>query len=123
LSWRDVLPGSIVAAILWTMLQLFGGYYVSHQVKGASNVYGTFAIVIGLLVWIYLGAQVTLYCAAINVVKVRRLWPRSLKQPPLSDADRETYRSAAQAEQRRPEETVRVDFEQPPGERTDTQQA
>jgi YihY family inner membrane protein len=110
-SWTDILPGSIVAAVLWTALQLFGGYIVTHQLQGASNVYGTFAVVIGLLVWISLGAQITLYCAELNVVRVRRLWPRSLVQPPLSEADRQVYAEAAQAETRRPEQRVDVEFD------------
>jgi YihY family inner membrane protein len=110
-SWRDVFPGSAFAAILWTILQMVGGYYVTHQLKGASNVYGTFAIVIGLLVWIYLGAQITLYGAEINVVRKLHLWPRSLAQPPLSDADKRTYEHTARVEQRRPEEEVSVAFD------------
>ncbi|HEX9312622.1 MAG TPA: YihY/virulence factor BrkB family protein [Actinomycetota bacterium] len=126
LSWRDVLPGAIVAAMLWTVLQTVGGYYVTHQLKGATNVYGTFAIVIGLLVWIYLGAQVTLLCAEINVVRVEHLWPRSLQEPPLSDADERTMEQAAQAEERVDQERVEVEFDPsartrerppPPGDR------
>jgi uncharacterized BrkB/YihY/UPF0761 family membrane protein len=77
----------MTAAILWTILQAAGGYYVTHQIKNASEVYGTFALVIGLLAWIYLGAQITLYCAEINVVKKERLWPRSLVRPPATEAD------------------------------------
>ena len=126
LSWRDVLPGAIVAAILWTALQTVGGYYVTHQLKGATNVYGTFAIVIGLLVWIYLGAQVTLLCAEINVVKVNHLWPRSLQHPPLSEADERTMEKAAKAEERVDQEHVEAEFDPsaragerptPPGDR------
>jgi YihY family inner membrane protein len=112
LSWADVFPGAVTAAVLWTALQIVGGYYVTHQLKGASNVYGTFATVIGLLVWIYLGAQITLLCAEINVVKVRRLWPRSLVQPPTIEGDREVMRAAAEVQQRRPEETIEVSFRQ-----------
>jgi YihY family inner membrane protein len=111
LRWREVLPGALVAAALWTALQSLGGLYVSHTVTGASNVYGTFAIVIGLLVWISLGAQLTLYCAEINVVRVRRLWPRSLTQPPLTEADRRALRAGTMVERRRPEQHIEVTFE------------
>jgi hypothetical protein len=111
LRWGDVAPGAAVASVLWSLLQVFGGYYVTHQIQGASNVYGTFAIVIGLLVWIYLGAQITLYCAEINVVRVRQLWPRSLVQPPLSTADKRTLAARAKAEQQRPEERINVEFD------------
>lgn len=118
LRWREVLPGAIVAALFWTVLQSLGGLYVTHTIKNASNVYGTFAMVIGLLVWIYLGAQLTLYCAEINVVRVRRLWPRSLVQPPLTEADRRALRAGALVEQRRAEQRVDVTFQpnDPPSE-------
>jgi YihY family inner membrane protein len=115
LTWGDVLPGALVAAVVWTGMQSLGGYYVTHQVKNASDVYGTFALVIGLLVWLYLGAQITLLCAEINVVKKERLWPRSLVQkPPLAEADRRTMTRGAKVEERIPEETVHARFEERP---------
>jgi YihY family inner membrane protein len=110
LGWRTVLPGAITAAVLWTSLQSLGGFYVTHQLKNASEVYGTFAAVIGLLVWIYLGAQITLYCAEINVVRARHLWPRGMFQPPLTEGDKEVYTAAAKQTQLRPEQTVDVRF-------------
>ena len=59
------------------MLQTLGGYYVGHTLKHASNVYGTFGLLIGLLSWVYLSAHITLLAAEGNVVAARRLWPRS----------------------------------------------
>jgi YihY family inner membrane protein len=108
LSWRDVLPGAIVAAVAWTLLQAVGGYYVGHQLRGASDTYGTFATVIGLLAWISLGAQVTLLAAEVNVVKKRHLWPRGLVQPPLTEADERALTDYVKQEARRPEEDVNV---------------
>jgi YihY family inner membrane protein len=102
-TWADVFPGAVVAAVAWTTLQAIGGYIVSHQLQGASNTYGTFAIVIGLLAWIYLGAQVTLFAAEVNVVRKRRLWPRAIVQPPLTEADERALKSYAEQEERRPE--------------------
>jgi YihY family inner membrane protein len=107
-TWGDVFPGAVVAAVAWTVLQAVGGYIVSHQLQGASDTYGTFAIVIGLLAWIYLGAQVTLFAAEVNVVRKRRLWPRAIVQPPLTDADERALEGYAEQEERRPEEDVRV---------------
>jgi len=113
LSWGDVFPGAAVAAVIWTALQSLGGYYVTHQLKNASNVYGTFALVIGLLVWLYLGAQVTLLAAEINVVQVNGLWPRSIMQkPPLGDADRRSMERGARVEERIPQETVDASFDE-----------
>jgi len=96
LSWRDVLPGAVAGALFWTALHLLGGYYVAHQVRGASQVYGTFAVVIGLLSWLYLGAQGSLLAAEVNVVLRERLWPRSLLSPasPVPvDEERESERA------------------------------
>ena len=111
-TWGDVFPGAMVAALSWTVLQALGGYIVSHQLQGASETYGTFAIVIGLLAWIYLGAQMTLFAAEVNVVRKRRLWPRAITQPPLTEADERALRSYAEQEERRPEEYISVRIDQ-----------
>jgi YihY family inner membrane protein len=111
-AWGDVFPGALIAALAWTALQAVGGYIVSHQLQGASDTYGTFAMVIGLLAWIYLGAQITLFAAEVNVVRKRRLWPRAIVQPPLTDADERALKSYAEQEERRPEEDVIVRIEE-----------
>jgi uncharacterized BrkB/YihY/UPF0761 family membrane protein len=111
-----VLPGALVAALAWESLQLAGGYIVDHQVRHASSTYGVFAIVIGLLSWLYLAANVTLLSAEINVVLRRRLWPRSfslITEQPLTPGDEHALRQRAQVEERRSDEDVDVAFEQP----------
>lgn len=118
-SWREVLPGAVVAAIAWTALLMLGSWLVDRQIRHASQVYGFFAIVIGLLAWISLAAQVFLLAAEINVVRARRLWPRSLMAPPLADEDREVLASQAEEERARPEERVEVKFEEPASEGRD----
>jgi uncharacterized BrkB/YihY/UPF0761 family membrane protein len=69
-------------------------------------------MVIGLLAWIYLGGQITLFAAEVNVVRKRRLWPRAIVQPPLTDADKRALKSYAEQEERRPEEDVIVRIEE-----------
>jgi YihY family inner membrane protein len=81
---RALIPGVIVATIGWEVLQLLGGWYISHEVKNASAVYGTFALVIGLLAWIHLGAMFVVLGAETNVVRTRRLWPRPMFGGPRS---------------------------------------
>jgi hypothetical protein len=61
--------------------------------------------------WIYLGGQLTLLCAEINVVRARRLWPRGLVQPPFMEADQRAMRAGTLVEQRRPEQQITVTFE------------
>jgi membrane protein len=77
-STRELIPGVIVAAVLWQILQHVGGFYVEHVVRHAKETSGLFAFVLGLLTWLYLGGQVTLIAAEVNVVRARHLWPRSL---------------------------------------------
>ena len=81
---RALIPGVVVATIGWEVLQLIGGWYISHEVKNPSAVYGTFALVIGLLAWIHLGATFVVLGAETNVVRTRKLWPRSLLSTPGS---------------------------------------
>jgi membrane protein len=107
---RSVLPGAAVAAIAWQALQAVGAIYVSQVVKGSSQTYGGFAVVVGLLSWLFLGAQVTLLSAEANVVLERRLWPRSISGS-LEPADRHALRNAAVAEQCDPRERIAVTFE------------
>jgi YihY family inner membrane protein len=115
LSWRELLPGVIVAAVFWQLLQHLGGYYIEHELKRTGPLYGVFAFVLGLLAWLYLGAQMTIFAAEINVVKVRRLWPRSFFSDPLLDADRRALTSSAEVEERVDEEHVEVEFDGPQG--------
>jgi uncharacterized BrkB/YihY/UPF0761 family membrane protein len=110
--WRQLLPGAIVAGIGWQALQGLGSYYVTHQLRGASQTYGMFAVVIGLLSWLYLLGQLTLLAAEINVVRAARLWPRSIAGA-LTDADRRAYASYAEVEERRHDEDVGVGFADP----------
>ena len=112
-SWRQLSGGAIAAAILYELLLLLGGYYVNYVIKGASNAYGTFALVIGLLSWIYLAAHITLLAAEANVVASRRLWPRSFSlvlEQPATDADRRALTQLGEAEGRRQDQEIDVQF-------------
>ncbi len=110
IGWRELLPGVVTAAIFWQLLQSLGGYYVAHELKRTDPLYGTFALVLGLLAWLYLGAQLTILAAEVNVVKVQRLWPRSFFSDPLLDADKRAMTSSAEVEERVHEEDVEVSF-------------
>ena len=103
---RDMLLGAVLTAVLWQILQLLGGYFVSHTLNRSSSLYGIFGVVLGLLAWLYLLAQFTMYAVEANVVAVRRLWPRSLAPPPLTKQDRRAYRMYAQIQERRPEQDI-----------------
>lgn len=110
IDWSDLWPGAIVGGAGWTVLQYLGGLLVEHNLRNTSKVYGSFALVPGLIAFLYLSAQMTVYAAELNVVRARRLWPRSIVQPPLTAADREVLSSLALEGKRRPEQYVGVGF-------------
>ncbi|MET0741278.1 MAG: YihY/virulence factor BrkB family protein [Candidatus Nanopelagicales bacterium] len=111
IATRALLPGAIVAAAGWTVLQFFGTWLVTGQVERAGNTYGFFAIVIGLLTYLFIAAQMTLYALELSVVRERRLWPRSLFRSPTTAADQEVLTLAVHAEQRVEEQQIDVDFQ------------
>jgi YihY family inner membrane protein len=108
--WRWLLPGAAVGALGWSVLQSVGVSILGRQLQQANLVYGVFAAVVVLLGWLYLSSQLVLFAAEINVVLARRLWPRSLLQPPLTEPDRQVLTALAQTEERRPEQRVQVTF-------------
>jgi YihY family inner membrane protein len=110
---RDLWPGAIVGGVAWTALQALGGWLVARQLRHTSELYGTFGVVLGLLFFLYLAAQIMVYAAEVNVVKARGLHPRSLAPPPLTPADEQVLTDVVETEARRPEERVEVDFEGP----------
>ncbi len=78
-TWRAIAPGAAFGALAWSVLQLLGGWLIGHRLHHASQVYGFFAIVLGLIFWINLGAQLFLYSSELNCVVAGREWPRSLR--------------------------------------------
>lgn len=90
IGWRDVVPGALLSSAVWLALLALGAMLVDRQLRGSEALYGFFAIVLGLLSWIYIGAQLLLLSAELNVVLARRLWPRSLQSPPLVESDQES---------------------------------
>jgi YihY family inner membrane protein len=111
---RDLVPGACVGGVAWTVLQALGGYLIGHDLRNASALYGVFGVVLGLIAWIYLGSELTIYSAEVNVVLARRLWPRGMVQPPLTEADQRSLGLQATQNRRHPEEDIKVVFDRPP---------
>jgi inner membrane protein YhjD len=121
LTVLQVLPGAVLAAVLWQMLQWFGATYVSSVVASASVTNSVFAIVLGLLAFLYLVGTSLLVCAEINAVRVDRLHPRALLTPftdnvDLTAADRRMYAGQAEAQQAKGFQRVNVSFDAPDDE-------
>lgn len=112
LPWRTMMPGAAVGAIGWTALQSLGALFIHHELAHASQLYGTLASVIGVLVWIYVGALLTLYAAEVNVVLANRLWPRSLAGGAKTAADRRALVMMAREHERVAGEVITVTFDE-----------
>jgi uncharacterized BrkB/YihY/UPF0761 family membrane protein len=121
LAIRDVVPGATTAAVIWQLLQSFGVIYVRHVVERASATNAVFALVLGLLAFLYVTAAAVLLCMEINVVRVIRLHPRSLLTPftdnvTLTAGDRRAYARQAKAQRSKGFQHVDVNFDQPESE-------
>jgi YihY family inner membrane protein len=108
---RELWPGIICASVLWEILQAVGGLYINHVLKSASNTYGTFATVIGLILWLHLGAQAVIYSAELNSVLSLKLWPRSLFGQKREEDER-TLARIAKTEERVAPQRVHVSFDE-----------
>jgi membrane protein len=106
---RELLPGVALVAVGALALQAVGSWYVERTVTRASEIYGTFALVIGLLSWFWLFSHLLLLSAEVNVVLRRRLWPRSLTGE-LEAADRSALQRAAEAARQDARQEILVRF-------------
>jgi len=69
-GWNEVLPGAVVATLLWWAVNSAFGLYVRHVPYGP--IYGGLAAAIGLMVWMYLSVLVVLVGAAYNAEAILR---------------------------------------------------
>jgi membrane protein len=70
-AWRDVFPGAIMTAILFTVLKLLLAWYLGHV--GSYAAYGAVGGVLALLTWIYVSSLVIFFGAEIT-----RVWAEQL---------------------------------------------
>jgi len=118
LSIRDVAPGAAASAVIWQLLQSFGVIYVRHVVKHASATNAVFAVVLGLLAYLYIASTAVLLCMEINVVRVNHMHPRALLTPftdnvTLTAGDRQAYSRQAKAQRSKGFEHIDVNFAAP----------
>jgi len=116
LGTREVMPGAIAAAIGWHLLQTFGIVYVDHVVRNASTSNSVFALVLGLVAFLYIGAVILLLGVEINVVRIDRLHPRSLLTPftdkvVLTPGDERSYTGQAAAQRSKGFQRIHVRFD------------
>ena len=124
LAVRDIVPGALIAVLVWQLLQSFGAAYIGHVVKNASATNGVFALVLGLIAWLFIEACAVVLGVEVNVVRAQRLHPRALLTPftdnvDLTRADERAYAQYAEAQQSKGFQTVDVSFDKPPAPATE----
>lgn len=109
-SVKQVIVGAGITALGLQILQTLGSFIMVHELKGLSSIYGTFALVVGLLFWIYLQAEVLLYAVETDVIKFYHLFPRSL-QGQFTEADKAAYRKQAESKIQSVNEKIVIKFQ------------
>ncbi|HCS57530.1 MAG TPA: ribonuclease BN, partial [Gordonia polyisoprenivorans] len=108
--------GAIAAAIGWQALQSFGSIYVQHVIANASATTGVFAVVLGLLAFLYIAAILVVFCLEANAVRVDKLYPRSMLTPftdnvVLTSGDKAAYVAQAKAQRHKGFQEIQVRFD------------
>lgn len=67
--FRDLLPGAALGGAGWTALKVGGSWYAARTVANASEVYGTFGSVVGILALLYLASRLFIYGAELNALR------------------------------------------------------
>jgi len=75
-TFRDLLPGAVVCAMGWTILQGLGSWFVARQVAHWSALYGTIATVFGVLLFLRIAAWIFLAGAELSTIFLARRAPQ-----------------------------------------------
>jgi YihY family inner membrane protein len=106
LEIRRIWVGAVLGGLSLLGLQVLSGVFVRDVVNRASDTYGTFAVVIGLLAWVSLQARIVIMASETNVVLDDRLWPRGMSDRDPTEADLRAHRLSMEREARRAQRTA-----------------
>lgn len=82
LEWKDVLPGAVFTALLFSVGRLFIGYYLGRS--SYESLYGAAGSLVIFLVWVYYSAQI-FYLGA----EFTRAWAQNYGSKPCDQIGRE----------------------------------
>ncbi len=121
---RSVFPGALAAAVMWQLLQFVGNTYVTNVINKANEMNKTFALVLGLIAFVYVAAVMAVLGLELNVVLRRKLFPRALLTPftdnvSLTAADQRAYAGYAKSQRHKGFQSVEVTFDQAANEKPD----
>ena len=92
LAWRDVVPGALLTALLFSLGKYAIGFYLGSTRLGTA--YGAAGSVVIILVWVYFSAQILFFGAEFTQVYVKHYGHRrpvpSADALPLTEVQRVT---------------------------------
>jgi uncharacterized BrkB/YihY/UPF0761 family membrane protein len=83
-GWKDLVPGAIVVAVGFQVLQLITFLYVSPRLDSATAAYGALGVALVLLLWLYLLGRLVVGSAILNATLSERRSPPAFATPPSS---------------------------------------
>ncbi|MEO6349802.1 MAG: YihY/virulence factor BrkB family protein [Candidatus Limnocylindrales bacterium] len=115
-GWRSVFPGAFFSAVLWQLLQFVGNTFVTKVIATANEMNQTFALVLGLLAFLFVASVLSVLGLEVNVVLRRSLYPRALLTPftdnvVLTEADLKAYSAYAKSQRHKGFQSVEVTFQ------------
>jgi uncharacterized BrkB/YihY/UPF0761 family membrane protein len=111
IATRPLVPGAFFGAVDFTVLITVGSWLIQHQLRHSSTTYGQFGAIIGLVGFLLLLANFSMYGAELNVVLSRHVWPRALVSANPTQADDEVFRTQTYQTKRRMDQIISVEFE------------
>ncbi|HEX8182234.1 MAG TPA: YihY/virulence factor BrkB family protein [Candidatus Saccharimonadales bacterium] len=76
LHW--LVPGALIAASGLLLVQHFGTRIMSQQLPKLNDSYGSFALTLGIMFWIYIQSQIIIYALVITAVRAQKDWPKPM---------------------------------------------
>lgn len=121
-TWKSVVPGALFCALGWQLLQYVGNNYVLNVVVSASSMNQTFALVLGLMAFLFVLTAMVVLGLEVNVVRRRHMYPRALLTPftdrvTLGPGDIRAYESYARMQRHKGFQTITVNFDHPEDKR------
>ena len=65
-TWREVLPGAILAGILWQIAKQLFVHFIANYLSRSNLVYGSVGTIIAFLTWTYISSLILLSGAYFN---------------------------------------------------------
>lgn len=65
-GWREVMPGAIMAGIMWHFAKQLFLYFVGTYLSRSNLIYGSVGTIIAFLTWTYISSLILLFGAYLN---------------------------------------------------------